>query len=77
MSKIAVPLLIFVLITALILLVNEGMSQAGWKETITPTAWRAVIPSTSTPVPAVERTQWWAEITPPTPKPTVTETQAK
>lgn len=74
MSKAVVPLLIFVLMVAVILLVSEGMTGERWQPPATATAWRGVIPATSTPVPQVERTQWWTEIRTPTPKPTLTPT---
>ncbi|GAP12218.1 hypothetical protein BECAL_03422 [Bellilinea caldifistulae] len=83
MSKAFVPLLVFVLMVAVILLVSEGMSGERWQPLATATVWRGVFLSTNTPVPQVERTQWWTEIKTPTPKPTltvtptVTETKAK
>uniref|UniRef100_A0A7C4Q2S6 Uncharacterized protein n=1 Tax=Bellilinea caldifistulae TaxID=360411 RepID=A0A7C4Q2S6_9CHLR len=74
MNKAFVPLLVFVLMVALILLVSEGMSGERWQAVATATVWRGVLPSTNTPVPQVERTQWWTEIKTPTPKPTLTPT---
>ena len=74
MSKWIAPLLIFVLMVAVILLVSEGLSSERWQPVATATVWRGAIPSTSTPVPQAERTRWWTEITPPTPKPTLTVT---
>lgn len=74
MSKAFVPLLVFVLMVAVILLVSEGMSGERWQPVATATVWRGVLPSTNTPVPQVERTQWWEEIKTPTPKPTLTPT---
>lgn len=74
MSKVFVPLLIFVLMVAVILLVSEGMTGERGQPPATATVWQGVIPSTSTPVPQAERTQWWTEIKTPTPKPTLTPT---
>ncbi len=74
MSKAFVPLLVFVLMVAVILLVSEGLSSERWQPMATATVWRGVLPSTNTPVPQVERTQWWTEIKTPTPKPTLTPT---
>lgn len=71
MSKAFVPLLIFVLMVTVLMLASEAFSS---QTAVTPTAWQRVIPSTSTPVPQVERTQWWTEIQTPTPKPTSTPT---
>ncbi|GIV64845.1 MAG: hypothetical protein KatS3mg046_105 [Bellilinea sp.] len=80
MKQVIVPLLIFVFLVAVLLLASEALTGEAWNTPV-PTVWRVQSPSTSTPVPQVERTQWWAEITPPTPKPTltptVTETKAK
>lgn len=73
MSRAFVPLVIFILMIAVLLLASEALNGEQWN-TATPTVWRVTRSSTSTPVPQVERTQWWAEITPPTPKPTTTVT---
>jgi len=52
-NKAFVPLLVFVLMVALILLVSEGMSGERWQAVATATVWRGVLPSTNTPVPQV------------------------
>ncbi|MBI4770448.1 MAG: hypothetical protein HY784_08585 [Chloroflexi bacterium] len=73
MKQVIVPLLIFVFLAAVLLLASEALTGEV-RHTAAPTVWRVQSPSTSTPVPLPERTQWWAEITPPTPKPTFTLT---
>jgi hypothetical protein len=73
-TRIVIPFLIFVLMVALILLVSEGMSGERWQPLATATVWRGVFLSTNTPVPQVERTQWWTEIKTPTPQPPMTPT---
>jgi hypothetical protein len=72
-KQVIVPLLIFVFLAAVLLLASEALTGEV-RHTAAPTVWRVQSPSTSTPVPQMERTQWWAEITPPTPKPTFTLT---
>lgn len=73
MKQVIVPLLIFVFLAAVLLLASEALTGEV-RHTAAPTVWRVQSPSTSTPVPQMARTQWWAEITPPTPKPTFTLT---